>query len=512
VTKSGKTALFDVSRGATLPFGFIHQDTVQTPLGVGSVFGVSEGNLWFHIGSDSGLSYWGTCKNEQEFARKGVMKVADPVRPPIAPPDSSFRLKKAVLPDGRNVRIVMQQINGACPLIGIANALILRGVLDSGTFTTSDYVTVQQLSEIIAGIIKQRNQFEVDHAAVTVEAPKPTDPITGRPTLLSILQTPEHRGSEFRKYIADVEKNISILNKGLCVSPIFCGVDAFDYTLSLLVFPLLDTRVLHAWIVSPEDPLFGTLFVKSYDMLTEIQVSGATDPGHLEELALVDDFLQLTACQVTEVGLTSLGETMMDGEIAVYFCNNHFSTITNHGGVVYRLVTDVGYVDHADIVWEKLTFRGDGGFHNAFFIERKSEPAAQPAPTTDKETILLQVMTDYPIAEYEEIRQCYDKVVASGTVATKENVARRWNEDFGMKGIGASSVTAPQQHQTAPARPPSPVDMPVPSQGPYFTPIKCDDAILQQLLNMGFPYNKATEAATKHTTLESAVNALIQQQ
>ena len=47
--------------------------------------------------------------------------------PPPPPPPPTHRLKHVQLPGGRSVPVVMQSENGPCPLLAIANVLLLRG-------------------------------------------------------------------------------------------------------------------------------------------------------------------------------------------------------------------------------------------------------------------------------------------------------------------------------------------------------------------------------------------------
>ena len=40
--------------------------------------------------------------------------------------------------------------------------------------------------------------------------------------------------------------------------------------------------------------------------------------------------------------------------MAVFFRNNHFSSMCKHEGTLYLLVTDQGFLEQADTVWETL--------------------------------------------------------------------------------------------------------------------------------------------------------------
>ena len=92
--------------------------------------------------------------------------------------------------------------------------------------------------------------------------------------------------------------------------------------------------------------------------------------------AVVNHFLQASSHQLTQYGLGEMYNHLAEGNLAVFFRNNHFATITKHGGVLYLLVTDLGYANVRDIMWEKLdVINGDTEYANEFF--------ARPPPQTN---------------------------------------------------------------------------------------------------------------------------------
>ena len=70
--------------------------------------------------------------------------------------------------------------------------------------------------------------------------------------------------------------------------------------------------------------------------------------------AQIENFLHHSSHQLTHYGLQVLHETLQDGEMTVFFRNNHFGTLTKQQGLLYLLATDLGYAHTPDIVWEKL--------------------------------------------------------------------------------------------------------------------------------------------------------------
>jgi hypothetical protein len=67
------------------------------------------------------------------------------------------------------------------------------------------------------------------------------------------------------------------------------------------------------------------------------------------------EFLQVTSSQFTPTGIAALSEELEAGQLAVFFRNNHFSTLFKHpDGDLFILVTDEGYVEEEGLMWERV--------------------------------------------------------------------------------------------------------------------------------------------------------------
>jgi len=89
----------------------------------------------------------------------------------------------------------------------------------------------------------------------------------------------------------------------------------------------------------------------------------------LEEGKIVQEFLNSTSHQLTEYGLQQLHESIVEGELVVFFRNNHFSTLTKHDGFMFNLVTDIGYERERLVVWDLLaTVDGNSCFYSGDFM------------------------------------------------------------------------------------------------------------------------------------------------
>ncbi|PKA60747.1 hypothetical protein AXF42_Ash006381 [Apostasia shenzhenica] len=87
-----------------------------------------------------------------------------------------------------------------------------------------------------------------------------------------------------------------------------------------------------------------------------------------QQCHLIRNFLENTASQLTIYGLFCLQEGLKERELCVFFRNNHFSTMFKFNGELYLLVTDQGYINQPDLVWEKLNeVNGDTVFMTGNF-------------------------------------------------------------------------------------------------------------------------------------------------
>ena len=69
---------------------------------------------------------------------------------------------------------------------------------------------------------------------------------------------------------------------------------------------------------------------------------------------IIRNFLDRSAHQLTQHGLFVLHDYVKEGDMVVFFRNNHYNTLTKYNENLYLLVTDFGYADVKDVVWEKL--------------------------------------------------------------------------------------------------------------------------------------------------------------
>ncbi|KAH6940666.1 hypothetical protein HPB50_004085 [Hyalomma asiaticum] len=244
--------------------------------------------------------------------------------------------------------VIVQNENGPCPLIAIINVLTLKGLIKLPH--TLDIVTVEQLME---------------HLGDCILSSIPKD-------------IPESAQLNYEQNMHDAIAILPKLQTGLDVNVRFTGVKDFEYTPECIVFDLLRIPLYHGWLLDPESPeILAAVGNCSYNQLVEkiINNKSSTKPELVTEGMLSEAFLERTASQLTYHGLCELNSTLTEDELCVLFRNNHFITLHKRKDRLYQLVTDQGFLNEPDVVWESLiNVEGDGQFADSDFVVNPPKP------------------------------------------------------------------------------------------------------------------------------------------
>jgi len=253
-------------------------------------------------------------------------------------PSSIYQVKWVVW--GRvQCPVITQNENGPCPLISIVNVLLLRGKLSLPE--GCQVISAGQLLEWLADL------------------------------LLDLREGDQASRPDFQHNINDAIAVLPKLQTGLDVNVRFTGVADFEYTEDSLIFDLLDISLYHGWLVDPQTTEVAAAVANmSYNQLVENIISNrSSNDSHAMSRALVaEQWLEDSRSQLTYHGLAELSTTLKEGELAVFFRNNHFSTVHRSGGQLFLLVTDQGFLEKSSLVWETLAnIEGDTEFVDAQF-------------------------------------------------------------------------------------------------------------------------------------------------
>ncbi|NXN74682.1 MINY1 hydrolase, partial [Himantopus himantopus] len=311
----------------------------------------------------------------------GAAAVGVPSEPPRAPTPSreaeaDFYCVKWITWKGERTPIIMQSENGPCPLLAIMNILFLQWKASGVKLPPQkEVITAEEL---------------MAHLGDCILSTQPREPSEG-------LQL------NFQQNINDTMMVLPKLSTGLDVNVRFTGVSDFEYTPECIVFDLLNVPLYHGWLVDPQSPdVVQAVGKLSYNQLVEkiITCKQASDSSLVSEGLVAEQFLESTASQLTYHGLCELTAAVREGELSVFFRNNHFSTMIKHKGHLYLLVTDQGFLQEERVVWESLhNVDGDScfcdtDFHLSHALGKEGAAAASP----DHHLQQRQVDQDYMIA------------------------------------------------------------------------------------------------------------------
>ncbi|XP_044028259.1 LOW QUALITY PROTEIN: ubiquitin carboxyl-terminal hydrolase MINDY-1, partial [Siniperca chuatsi] len=264
----------------------------------------------------------------------------------------AYYLVKWITWKEKKTPIITQSENGPCPLLAIMNTLFLRWKAKLPAQT--EVVTTEDLMAHLGECV------------------------------LSVTPREKADGMElnFQQNMSDAMAVLPKLSTGLDVNVRFTGVTDFEYTPECIVFDLLDIPLYHGWLVDPQSPeMVASVGKLSYNQLVEkiIDYKHSADSSRVSEGLVAEQFLESTATQLSYHGLCELNTTAKEGEISVFFRNNHFSTMIKHKGHLYLLVTDQGFLQEEGLVWESLhNVEGDGNFCDSDF--RLCHPPQRAAP------------------------------------------------------------------------------------------------------------------------------------
>ncbi|XP_026011969.1 ubiquitin carboxyl-terminal hydrolase MINDY-1 [Astatotilapia calliptera] len=278
--------------------------------------------------------------------------------PPTAAPEPgpsmpAYYLVKWITWKEKKTPIITQSENGPCPLLAIMNTLFLRWKAKLPAQT--EVVTTEDLMAHLGECV------------------------------LSVTPRQKADGMElnFQQNMSDAMAVLPKLSTGLDVNVRFTGVTDFEYTPECIVFDLLDIPLYHGWLVDPQSPeMVAAVGKLSYNQLVEkiIDYKHSAESSRVSEGLVAEQFLESTATQLSYHGLCELNATAREGEISVFFRNNHFSTMIKHKGHLYLLVTDQGFLQEESVVWESLhNVEGDGNFCDSDF--RLCHPPQRAPPT-----------------------------------------------------------------------------------------------------------------------------------
>jgi hypothetical protein len=281
----------------------------------------------------------------------------------------------------RRSAMLTQNKNGPCPLLALVNALILgaanesQAVLDEA-LRSREQVTLGLIIETLMDELLTRGSQAVGEGLPDVDElnsflmrlrtgmnanPRFVPPSTPPPNLMdaddTFLNIPQHDRAR-------------------------PSLGAFEATRDMKLYAAFSVPLVHGWIPDPgsasahafarsaptyEDAQALQFGEEELEYKLARQGLTAAEQSVWEDIHSIKDFLKSYPTQLTPTGLEAVQRSIASGSFAIMFRNDHFSTIYKHpeSGQIFTLITDAGYADRDEIIWESLV--DITGKHNEFF-------------------------------------------------------------------------------------------------------------------------------------------------
>lgn len=185
----------------------------------------------------------------------------------------AYQLKTIIYKDTTR-RILLQNINGPCPLLAAANALLLKGVISlSGECVRSGVASTDDVVNMLAG-------WAIERASTNTS-------------------------SDNEYHLNEVLSLLPSLQHGMDVNPKFDSPTGVEYTNNLAAFDSLGIELVHGWLVDPVEAAAVLIQDKSYNELIELVIGGSEAKDEIERLsdflAKLEEMMVVTEVKQSEI-------------------------------------------------------------------------------------------------------------------------------------------------------------------------------------------------------------------
>lgn len=260
--------------------------------------------------------------------------------------------------------ILLQDINGPCPLIALVNTLILkyeikyRNYQINSDFTNPDKKEEDDQLRIFESIgnLKKYLMNNVDGSASMDKL------LSQLGDVLLVFNDIDDIDDKEGEPLDKLLESLPLLHTGLTVNPNLVTGDFPSNELASILFKKFHLTFKHGWILDQvNDEKFDGEYGKLVDILNDLQTFDKIQDYLLSEDSnkyLVEKWLELNKTQLTKNGLKKLNLNLNTDNFIIFFRNNHFVTLYKRSdNDFYILVTDAIFNNKSSnkkIVWQSL--------------------------------------------------------------------------------------------------------------------------------------------------------------
>ena len=301
----------------------------------------------------------------------------------------------------RRSSMLTQNNNGPCPLLALVNALIL-GAQDESQAALDE--ALRSREQVSLGLIIETLMYEL--VARNADSGEQLPDVDELNAFLMRLRTGMNANPRFISPRTPPPNLMDARNSVLHLpqqerNKLKTGT--FEATMDMRLYGAFAVPLLHGWLPEP-DADASEAFARSAQTYEDAQAiqfgeeeldyklshDGLTPDEQRvwEDINSIKNFLKQYPTQLTPYGMSTVQDTLASGSFAIMFRNDHFSTIYKHpqSGQLFTLITDAGYADRDEIIWESLI--DINGSNNEFFsgdFMPVSHSQAQPSNTTSSD-------------------------------------------------------------------------------------------------------------------------------
>ncbi|KAF6063813.1 hypothetical protein FOB64_005426 [Candida albicans] len=260
--------------------------------------------------------------------------------------------------------ILLQEINGPCPLIALCNTLLLNNDIRTNSFISDegededkgvDQLKFEALNNFKTNIINKYHSLgKIDLQQVLEYIGDLLLIHTENKTDWNRNHQNYNNSSQKEFTIDELLLKLPLLHTGLNVNPILISGD-FEYDLATQLFELFELKFKHEYgkLVNLFDQLENFDKIQDYLLLDQQQ-----DKEVLGNKLLIEKWLNLNQTQLTLQGLNKLNDELDINQFIIFFRNNHFNTLFKKSNQeFYILLTDSSFVNSnksSKIIWQSL--------------------------------------------------------------------------------------------------------------------------------------------------------------
>ncbi|CCE81445.1 Piso0_002101 [Millerozyma farinosa CBS 7064] len=387
--------------------------------------------------------------------------------------DSAFEIKIISWSEYEHkTPILLQDVNGPCPLIALINTLLLKNELIVRNHILNNSGSELQLKDTTQNVNEFKSYLEKQYKLTGLISLD--DLISRLGDLLIVFSDAKAHDNEIQSNVDHLLEKLPLLHTGLSVNPNVVDGTFPDDDLATIFFKIFDLDLRHGWCLddsenatqawkeetSGDESEYRSLLsllrqLKTFDalqdfLLAELDREDQNYQDHEYKQDILKKWLTINQTQLTGAGLSFLNMSMDPTDVIVFFRNNHFSTLYKRNDQeFYTLTTDSsfnkGMKSVNKIVWQSLVSisgKEDLFFTGDFFPVLEYEPVE----TNDEDYRLIKELQENEDAKIaKRMQEAYNRPNQKRDVSSSKKTDRSGSSKDKSKSVDAKAESSKKE-------------------------------------------------------------------